>query len=143
MQVAKFDEALEAIMKQDQRYHRDAYLFVKDALDHTQKVKGKPVKNEQPRHISGQELLEGIRVFGLNQFGPMTLTVLAEWGLNSCEDFGEIVFNMVEQGLLSKTEKDSRKDFQGCYDFQAAFREPFIPSRKMPAPAPLPKPAEA
>ena len=58
----------------------------------------------------------------------MALTVLSEWGLRRSEDFGEIVFNMVEHGILSKTENDSRKDFQDGYDFEKAFRSPFRPS---------------
>jgi uncharacterized repeat protein (TIGR04138 family) len=143
MQITKFDEALEAILKQDRRYDRDAYLFVKDALDHTQKLKGKPAKSEQPRHVSGQELLEGIRVYGLNQYGPMVSTVLEAWGVHSSADFGEIVFNMVEHALLSKTEKDSREDFQNGYDFQTAFREPFLPSCRKTAGAPKARPATA
>ena len=63
----------------------------------------------------------------------MVVTVLAEWGIRNCKDFGEIVFNMVETGLLAKTERDSREDFQNGYDFTDAFRKPFWPSRK-PAP---------
>ena len=59
----------------------------------------------------------------------MTLTVLEEWGIKCCEDFGEIVFNMVENKLLAKTEQDSREDFRNGYDFHDAFRKPFLPSR--------------
>jgi uncharacterized repeat protein (TIGR04138 family) len=143
MQVAKFDEALEAILKRDQRYERDAYLFVKDALDHTQKLKGKPAKTEQPRHVTGQELLEGIRAYGLSQYGPMLATLLETWGVRSSTDFGEIVFNMVEHALLSKTDNDSRADFQNGYAFHTAFREPFLPAAKKSLSAPQPRPAEA
>jgi uncharacterized repeat protein (TIGR04138 family) len=56
--------------------------------------------------------------------------VLAEWGVRNSEDFGEIVFNMVDVGLLAKTEKDSRADFQNAYDFFDAFRRPFMPENK-------------
>jgi uncharacterized repeat protein (TIGR04138 family) len=143
MQIAKFDEALAAILKKDHRYERDAYLFVKDALDHTQKLKGKPAKSEQPRHVSPQELLEGIRVYGLNQYGPMVSTVLEAWGVRSSADFGEIVFNMVEHALLSKTENDSREDFQHGYDFQTAFREPFLPAVRRASAPPQARPAKA
>jgi len=62
-------------------------------------------------HVTGQELLEGIRQYALQQYGPMTVTVFEEWGVNHCRDFGEIVFNMVESGLLQKTETDTRNDF--------------------------------
>lgn len=129
MQAINFDEVLESIIAKDLRYHREAYLFVREGLDFTQKSIGKQNKNEV-RHITGQELLAGLREYGLNQYGPLAATVLAEWGVQRCEDFGEIVFNMVEHGLLSKTEKDSRDDFKGGYDFHAAFCEPFLPSSK-------------
>ena len=83
------------------------------------------------RHVSGQELLNGIRQFALQQFGPMVVTVFEEWGVKSCRDFGEIVFNMVEIGLLAKTDKDTRDDFQNGYDFTDAFAKPFWPQSKL------------
>lgn len=129
MQAPNFDEILERIVTNDPRYQRDGYFFLREALDHTQKMVGKAKKGEI-RHVSGQELLEGIRDYALSQFGPMTLTVLAEWGIRSCEDFGEMVFNMVENSLLAKTEKDSRDDFKGGYNFEDAFRKPFLPQSK-------------
>jgi uncharacterized repeat protein (TIGR04138 family) len=138
MQEQNFNEILDQILAKDSRYHRDAYAFVREALDHTQKNATKSNKNVV-RHVSGQELLAGIKDYGLAQFGPMTLTVFEEWGLHRCEDFGEIVFNMVESGLLSKTSNDSRADFAGGYDFVKAFREPFIPARKIAPPIPKTK----
>jgi uncharacterized repeat protein (TIGR04138 family) len=129
MHEATFEEGLDLILAKDSRYHRDAYLFVREALDHTQKTIVKENRGEL-RHVSGQELLGGIRDFALQQFGPMAMTVLDEWGIKRCEDFGEIVFNMVEISLLAKTEKDSRDDFQGGYDFDDAFRKPFLPQSK-------------
>ncbi|MBC8097592.1 MAG: hypothetical protein H7Y43_17455, partial [Akkermansiaceae bacterium] len=66
--------------------------------------------------------------------GPMAITVLEEWGIRTCQDFGEIVFNMVEVGLLAKTEKDTRDDFQGGYAFEDAFRKPFLPQSKLVKP---------
>ena len=126
MQEVNFEEALSLIQARDPRYQREAYLFVREALDHTQKTIGKE-KRGCLRHVTGQELLEGVRDLALSQFGPMATTVLAEWGVHRCEDFGEIVFNMVEIGLLAKTEKDSRADFSGGYSFNDAFRKPFLP----------------
>lgn len=140
MQTVNFDEELDKILAKDSRYHRDAYFFVREALDHTQKLIGKVPKDEI-RHVSGQQLLDGIRDFGLSQYGPMTLTVLNEWGLTTCEDFGEIVFNMVENSLLAKTDKDSREDFKGGYDFETAFRKPYLPIKKTANPAAEPKEA--
>ncbi len=141
MHEVSFEEALVKIRARDPRYHREAYLFVREALDHTQKTRGKDPRG-RIRHVTGQELLEGIREFALEQFGPMTKTVLEEWGVHCCEDFGEIVFNMVEVGWLAKTNKDSRADFENGYDFDAAFRKPFLPSSKQSIPAPEAKPAQ-
>lgn len=135
MQPVNFEEGLELILHKDPRYHRDAYLFLREALDYTQKMVAKSTK-EKIRHVSGQELLQGIRAFGMEQFGPMTLTVFNEWGIHRCEDFGELVFNMVEQHLLAKTREDSRADFQGGYDFEDAFRRPFLPSHQTQSPEP-------
>lgn len=124
-----FDEALEPLLAKDSRYPREAYHFVREALDFTQQAVEK-ANHGKPRHISGQELLVGIRDFALCQFGPMSCCVLEDWGIKSCEDFGEIVFNLVEQHILSKTEEDSRNDFKGGYDFEEAFRRPFEPALK-------------
>ena len=135
MHGINFDEELEKIIAKDPRYTRPAYLFVREALDHTQKMLGTPVpepgKEDAPRHVTGQQLLEGVREYALAQYGPMTMTVLAEWGIHRSEDIGELVFNMVENSLLAKTEKDSREDFKGGYDFEEAFRRPFIPQSRL------------
>ena len=138
MQEINFDEKVEMILAKDSRYARDAYAFVRESLDFTQKTIGKENRG-QVRHITGQELLDGIRQFALNQFGPMAVTVLEEWGVHNSRDFGEIVFNMVEIKLLAKTEKDNRDDFNNGYDFTDAFRKPFWPpSRLNPVVKPLP-----
>jgi uncharacterized repeat protein (TIGR04138 family) len=132
MQEINFDEAVDVVIVKDPRYTRDAYGFVREALDFTQKLIGKESRGAI-RHVTGQELLDGIRQFALQQFGPMTATVFEEWGVKNCRDFGEIVFNMVEFGLLAKTETDSRADFQHGYDFTDAFRKPFWPPSKRQA----------
>jgi len=148
MQEISFEQALEQIQVRDSRYARDAYLFVREALDHTQKNslkagrESRALREEKQgeglpiRHVTGQELLDGIRVYALEQFGPMVPTVFEEWGIHACADFGEIVFNMVEIGLLAKTDKDSREDFKQGYSFDAAFRQPFLPEGRRVAPDP-------
>jgi len=135
MQPSGFEEILDKILTQDTRYNRDAYLFLREALDYTQKSVPKENKNAV-RHVSGQELLAGIRDYALLQFGPMTLTLFEEWGVHRGEDFGEIVFNLVDNGLLSKTSQDSRADFKGGYDFSLTFRQPFLPRAKKGTTAP-------
>ena len=128
MQEVSFERALELIRAKDPRFEDDAYAFVREALDHTQKTIG---KGAHLRHVTGQELLAGIRDYALTQFGPMAMMVLEEWGIRTCQDFGDIVFNMVDIGLLAKTEKDSRTDFAGGYDFYDAFRKPFMPRNRL------------
>jgi len=133
MHEANFDEGIDLLLLKDPRYRRDAYLLVRDALDYTKKSlsrrEGVPLSDNE--HVTGQELLSGVREYVLAQFGPMAITVMEEWGITRCEDFGEIVFNIVEAGLFSKTDTDSRTDFQNGYDFDDAFRKPFLPSSKL------------
>jgi uncharacterized repeat protein (TIGR04138 family) len=129
MEPVNFDNAVEGILQRDGRYHREAYVFVRDALDYTQKNIVRTAK-DSIRHVTGQELLEGIRAYGLQVYGPMSLLVLNEWGLHRCEDFGDIVFNLIESGLFAKTDKDNREDFKGGYVFEEAFKKPFSPNSR-------------
>ncbi len=128
-----FEEAIEKIRAKDPRYHREAYHFVRQSLDHTKKDVSKK-SDDTVLHVTGQQLLEGIRELALKQFGPMAITLFEEWGIRTCQDFGEIVFHMVEIGLLAKTETDSRADFEGGYKFDAAFRQPFLPASRQAEP---------
>lgn len=134
MEQVEFEIGLEQILAKDKRYRRDAYWFLRDALDHTHKMLGNTQK-EAIHHVSGGQLLEGIREYAAQQFGPMAMTVFAEWGVHNCEDWGEIVFTMVEHNVLQKTEQDSREDFKGGYDFFETFRRPFLPAKGPPAEA--------
>ena len=111
MQEVNFEDALEIITIKDPRYPRDAYLFVREALDHTQRLL---VREKQGgiRHVTGQELLAGIKDYAATQFGPMAMTVLEEWGIHSCQDFGELVFNMVETGGCPSLSMDDVPDVQ-------------------------------
>lgn len=111
MQEVSFEDALEIITIKDPRYPRDAYLFLREALDHTQRTLVRD-KTGGIRHVSGQELLAGIKDYAALQFGPMALTVLEEWGIRSCQDFGELVFNMVETGGCPLLSMDDINDLQ-------------------------------
>jgi uncharacterized repeat protein (TIGR04138 family) len=135
MRPANTEDDIKKIVAADPRYPYDAYVFVQEALKHTQHALGRN-KTDQ-KHVGGKELLEGIRLYALKNFGPMVPTMLEEWGIHSCEDFGVIVFNMIEHKVASKTESDSVNDFKGGYDFHDAFRKPFLPSK---APRPKAKP---
>jgi uncharacterized repeat protein (TIGR04138 family) len=135
MKKLNFNEALAQILAEDPRFDEQAYHFVREALDFTIKLMEKPVEGVG-RHVKGGELLEGIRQFALQEFGPLAKTVLNKWGVKRCEDFGDIVFNLVGKGVLGKTDEDRKEDFAGGYDFEVAFRTPFRPRSKAPSPAP-------
>ena len=128
-----FDSIIKAIQDEDSRYSRGAYYFLRQALDYTiNNINQSGAKNLEERHISGQELLEGIRLYALRQYGPMSYYLLNGWGIFTCNDFGNIVFNLVQCQVLGKTDKDSPEDFHNGYNFQDAFLKPFKPSKKTP-----------
>ena len=144
MQKIGFAEALESVVGSDPRYQRDGYIFLRDALDFTTKQQ-KKVKGVSVRHVSGPELLDGMRQYTLKEFGPMVMTVFDSWGIRSCEDIGHMVFNLIGAGVFGKTEQDSIEDFKNVYDFEEAFVKPFAPTKpetsKPPAQLPQSKPA--
>lgn len=114
------------VLPKDARYKIAAYLFLYEALAYTQKKLGRdnPALKPAERHLTGQELLEGIRGYAHQSFGPLAPVVFRSWGVNSTADFGEIVFNLVENDLLGKTEEDKREDFAEGFDFDTAFENP-------------------
>lgn len=130
MQDLEFTEIVGLICKEDNRFDRKAYDFVRQALDHTVKeVKRKqPERTGKSQHVTGAELLAGIRDYALDQYGPMAKTVLNKWGVQRCAHFGDIVFNLIEYNVFSKTENDRREDFSDIYDFDEAFVKPFEPA---------------
>lgn len=111
---------IETIRSRDARYHADAYLFVIDA------VEAVLLDIARMRHISGSELCGGLRTLATARFGPMAKEVLNFWGVRSTGDFGNIVFNLVDAGLLLKTEHDRIEDFIDVYDFGEAFERNYF-----------------
>ncbi|HEU0208402.1 MAG TPA: Minf_1886 family protein [Candidatus Udaeobacter sp.] len=144
MQKIGFADALDSIVTNDPRYHRDGYIFLRDALDFTTKQQKKS-KGVGVRHVTGPELLDGVRRYALKEFGPLVMTVFDSWGIHSCEDMGNMVFNLISAGVFGKTEEDSIQDFKNVYDFEEAFIKPFAPeipaSVKTRAKLPPSKPA--
>ena len=130
MQQFDYDEMLDRLLAKDERYPRAAYHFVREGLDYTQHKIAKISDAKEPRHVSGQELSDGMRQFALESYGPMAKMLLNEWGIHSTTDFGEIVFNLVENNLLAKTDKDTRDNFTGGFDFDEAFTAPYLPLAK-------------
>lgn len=105
------------------RYHPQAYQFVFAALRYTQQRLGRigsHSERERDAHITGQELLEGIRDLGLEQFGLLTAKVFRHWGVRTTADFGRIVFELIERGEMRKTDRDQLEDFFDVYDFDQA-----------------------
>ena len=105
----EFEKNLKSILRRDKRYSLNAYLFVFEALEYTINSIG------EKRHVTGRELLEGIRDLLLKQYGFLSLALLERWGIAKTSDFGEIVFNLVNEGLLRKTETDSLGDFENVF----------------------------
>ena len=109
------DHVLDRLRERYPQFNETAYLFVLSALHHViEQLPG-------PRHISGPELAEGVRDLALTRFGPMARTVLEHWGIHATEDVGQIVFALVEAGILIKQDEDDLTDFVGVFDFDEAF----------------------
>lgn len=107
------------------KYAPQAYLFISEALRVAQDELGRIGSGESDddsAHISGPELLDGVRILGLKQFGMMAPVVFRSWGVTSTDDFGRIVFELIERGDMRKTERDQLADFCGVYDFEDAFQ---------------------
>ncbi len=126
MQKLDFAEAIELITKADSRYPRDAYFFLRDALDQTVKLRKRQLASTG--HVSGQQLCDGIRQHAIKQFGPMVPTVLDYWGVRKTDDFGNMVWNLIKLGVFGKSQQDSLEDFKGVYTFHDAFIAPYAPA---------------
>lgn len=109
------ERGIRELTRKDPRYAFQAYCFLFEALEHTVRAMS------ERRHVTGQELSAGIRELALQQFGGLARMVLGGWGIFRTEDFGEMVFHLVDAGLMGKTESDSKEDFRGVYDFEEAF----------------------
>ncbi len=130
MQDSQFPDIVARITESDPRFDKKAYDFVRLGLDHTVKDirKRDAARAEKLRHVTGAELLGGLRVYALDQFGPMAKSILNAWGIKTSRDFGAIVFNLIDHKVFSKTESDRIEDFEGVFDFDDAFVAPFLPS---------------
>ena len=106
-----FDQAVSKIVRRDGRYHTDAYEFVNDAVTYTVKKLARDSKPRGARHVTAEELLTGAMDYALTQFGFLAAAVLRQWGILSGEDFGNIVYNMIDAHLLSASKDDSQADF--------------------------------
>lgn len=110
-----FEEVLDGVLKKNKRYTKEAYEFLMSALGYTQK------KLNKQGHVTGRELLQGIKELALAVYGPMSKHVLESWGVHKTSDWGDIVFTLVEAKLLGKTAQDKKRDFKDVYDFEDVF----------------------
>ena len=134
MRRVKFDEAVVNILNTDSRYQSDAYFFLRDALDHTVKSLRADELIEH-RHVTGLELLDGMREYALKELGSMALPVFESWGVRSGRDVGEMVYNLIQVEAFGKSEDDDPTDFEGWISFEEAFRKPFRPTRPVLVPS--------
>ena len=111
----EFYTIIEEICDKDPRYKQESYEFVMEALSYAQK------RLSRAKHVSGMELLEGIKELLLERFGPMTMPVLKCWGIQTTQDFGNIVFNLVQNKILNQNEEDSFEIFKNGYNFEEVF----------------------
>ena len=127
MQHVPFEESVISILGKVDRYDPQAYFFLKEALDFTLKRHMEELGGKG-RHVSGKELLEGFRDLAIDQFGPMAITLMEEWGIRECRDIGEMVFLLIEERVFGKQENDRIEDFEGAFDLHQSLQQPFLPS---------------
>lgn len=116
------------VAKSDGRYRLQAYQFLFDALDTTVELAGKQGTSGQDKHVSGKELLEGMRVHATRLFGPLAAQVWRSWGVRETADWGRIVFNLVDHEMLRRQDTDSIEDFDDGYDFDEVFVASYTPA---------------
>jgi len=132
--------AIADLLRNDTRYHFDAYVFVSDALQYAQEKLNmgaigaselseldleEEKEEESERHVTGQELCEAMRLYAHEQYGYLAKQVLNHWGIRSTGDFGEVVFNLIRIEQMRKTPQDRREDFDDVFDFDEAMQHNF------------------
>lgn len=122
---------LKSILFKAGGYAPEAYRFISDGLAHTvasvhgeDAVRQAESADDDSLHVSGQQLCLGLRDYALQRYGLLARTVLRKWNIHNTEDFGRIVFALVDSGLMRKTDEDELEDFQGVYEFDEEFVEP-------------------
>jgi uncharacterized repeat protein (TIGR04138 family) len=130
---------LAIVLQRDPRYRPEAYEFVREALGYAQDClqmgrdpaswgegeEDDPEEVRSERHLTGQELCQAIRQYVIAEYGFMAMAVLNSWGIRSTSDFGEIVYNLIDVGLMKKSKNDRREDFDNVYDFDEALCRQF------------------
>ena len=120
-------DPLRKLALKDGRYAPEAFQFLYESLDQAVKLAGREAAEGTERHVTGQELLAGMRAHALEVFGPLAGHVWRAWGVQETLDWGRIVFLLVEEGLLNRQESDSMEDFRDGFEFDAAFERGYKP----------------
>jgi len=131
------NDPLRKLALSDGRYTPEAYAFLFESLDHAVKLAGREAAEGTDRHVSGQELLAGLRQYAGELFGPLAAEVWRRWGVRESLDWGRIVFLLVEAGMLNRQENDTIEDFRSDLDYDAAFvagYRPRLPPELFPRP---------
>lgn len=121
------EDPIRALALKDGRYSPEAFRFLFESLNHTVKLSGREEAKGSERHVTGQELLGGMRAHASELFGPLAAQVWRTWGVKETLDWGRIVFLLVEAGLLNRQETDSLEDFKAGFDFDEAFVGAYVP----------------
>ena len=129
MSALTLESKIEELVEVEPRYAPEAYHFVFEALDYVTEDPG--FRRRNSRHITVEQLLDGIRRMALEQFGPLARCVFESWGVYTTEDFGKVVFCMVEHDLLNQSEQDQREDFIEVYNFREVFEESYRPTIRL------------
>lgn len=114
-----FFEKLDKIIKKDKRYSPEAYIFTIEALYY------KLAKIGKKRHLTAKELLDGIVELGKEKYGLLSLEIFRSWGCRTTDDFGEIVFSLIEIGEFSKTPEDKKEDFHNVFDLEEKLKKEY------------------
>lgn len=133
-------QAMRDLLIEDKRFKIEAYQFIRESLQYAHEhIAGEPTRCESstrskgdefedrvnPNHITGQQLCEACRLYALEQYGYLAKIVLANWGIRTTSDFGELVYNLIRIEQMRKSETDRREDFDDVYDFDEAFEPEF------------------
>ena len=122
----KQKNTLQRLIEEVAVYPPAAYHFVQEGLGFTvKKVHGSEVQPDASRHVSGQQLCEGLRELALSRWGLLSRTVLRRWNITSTLDFGRIVFALIESGHMQRTDEDTLEDFRNVFDFRTAFESEY------------------
>jgi len=115
------NERIERAIREDGRYPLEAYEFLHRGLEYATRMVHGDEPAEGPRHVSGQQLCEGLRGLALEQWGPLARDVLARWNIRATRDFGEMVYFLINLGMMGRQDSDRLEDFHEVYDFDQAF----------------------